>query len=162
MTTPDHIITPPHWRNLYSPKIRQDFETVIADLREEFMMEGYDVFFQLWGANDYRGGNNNGRVTFCSMGIRKSGKQENGNNYSILYAFGFYHEDLLLWPDNYVYTIVERAAERYTKFLDGEWSPKDMNIYFNEDYIQKTTPPSKVVIDWAALEEDDEDYDPLS
>lgn len=156
-----HTITPPNWRTLYSPDVVRDFETVTNDLREEFLMAGYDVFFQLWGVNNYRGGKYNGNVTFCSMGIRKAGKQSNGNKYSILFAFGFYHEDFLLWPENYVSTICERAIDRYARFLDGEWSPKDMNIYFNEDYIQKTTKPKKPVIDWSALE-DDEEVDPLS
>lgn len=88
---------------------------LIRKIRFAFDERGHDAFLQLWTPG------HNPKGSFVSLGIRKKGKQKNGNRHAVLYAFGFFYETAFNWPADYVEYLADRAVAAYAGFLRGAW-----------------------------------------
>lgn len=115
MTTDKQPIVPANWKTLWSDKSVAFLDPLIKNIRYAFDERDHDAFLQLWqpGQND--------KGSYICLGIRKQGKQPNGNHYSIVFAFGFFYEAAFNWPENYIDYMADRAVEEYARFLRGEW-----------------------------------------
>lgn len=107
-------ITPADWQTLWSDTSVAFLKPFIRNLRYAFEERDHEAFLQLWRPGQ------NPRGSFISLGIRKPGKQKNGNKYSILFAFGFFYEDAYNWPACYIDILADRVVSEYTSFrFDG-------------------------------------------
>lgn len=123
-------IEPSQWEQQWSKEQVKFLKRLIADIRYSFDERDHDVCFYLV----YRG---TGKNAYISMGIRKQGKQANGNSFSFLCAFGFFHDAALRWIEQpgWIDGMADRAVHEYQRFLDGTWP---INKIHDQDVMDRT------------------------
>lgn len=115
MTDDKKPVVPTNWKSLWSDDAIAFLDPLIKKIRYAFDERDHDAFLQLWQpGTDPKG-------SYICMGIRKQGKQKNGNPYSVLIAFGFFYEAAWRWSEGYIDHMADRAVEQYQLFLDGQW-----------------------------------------
>lgn len=89
-----------------------DFVTsLMNNIRFELAMTDYEPEFMTWSTEASKDG------AFVSFGLKKKGKQENGNPFSTLFNFGFYYREAETWPEGYIEDMIPETIKVYEKFL---------------------------------------------
>lgn len=158
-------IIPSNWQQGWKPEQLAWLKKTIPQIQYAFMERDYEAFLRMYSITEKED------RQFISLGIRKAGKQKNGNNFSILFAFGFFlRYAMAKWQDEYIEHMANRACDVYEEFLDdGPWAEhadihKDNPYIIHDDKvaerIKALDAKDKAQTFWDDLEEDE--VDPLS